>query len=69
MKEALAATDPKAQEAGWQKMIKVIDDEALDCGFFDYTAYWAYNPRRLSNVNSTIGDVAVFRYAEVKVAK
>lgn len=69
VKEALAATDPKAQDAAWQKMIKVVDDEALDCGFFDYTAYWAYNPRRLSNVNSTIGDVAVFRYADVKVAK
>ncbi|TFZ04992.1 ABC transporter substrate-binding protein [Ramlibacter rhizophilus] len=67
VKEALAASDPAAQNAAWQKMIKVIDDEALDCGFFDYTAYWAYNPKRIGNVNSTVGDVAVFRYPEVKV--
>jgi hypothetical protein len=48
-------------------MMKAIDDQALDCGFFDYTAYWAYDPKRLNNVVSTIGDVAVFRYSEVKV--
>ena len=67
VKEALAAPTPQRAEAGWKKMIKAIDDEALDCGFFDYTAYWAYDPKRLSNVLSTIGDVAVFRYSEVKV--
>ena len=67
--QALAAGDAAAQNAGWQKVIKAVDDEALDCGFFDYTAYWAYNPRKLSNVVSTVGDVAVFRYADVKVAR
>jgi peptide/nickel transport system substrate-binding protein len=68
VKEALAAQDAKAQNAAWQKMLRVVDEEALDCGFFDYTAYWAYNPRKLSNVISTTGDVAVFRYYDVKVA-
>jgi peptide/nickel transport system substrate-binding protein len=67
VKEALAAPNAQSAQAGWQKMIKAIDDQALDCGFFDYTAYWAYNPKRLANVVSTAGDVAVFRYSEVKV--
>jgi peptide/nickel transport system substrate-binding protein len=67
VKEALAAPTAQGAQAGWQKMIKAIDDQALDCGFFDYTAYWAYNPKRLANVRSTAGDVAVFRYSEVKV--
>jgi peptide/nickel transport system substrate-binding protein len=67
VKEALAATTPQRAQAGWEKMTRVIDAQALDCGFFDYTAYWAFNPKRLANVVSTIGDVAVFRYGEVKV--
>src|SRR5688572_10415142 len=67
VKEALAAPNAQSAQAGWQKMIRVIDEQALDCGFFDYTAYWAYNPKRLSSVVSTVGDVAVFRYGEVKV--
>jgi ABC-type transport system substrate-binding protein len=67
VKEALAAPNIQSAQAGWQKMIRVIDEQALDCGFFDYTAYWAYNPKRLANVLSTAGDVAVFRYSEVKV--
>ena len=67
VKEALSAPDAKRAAAGWEKMMKVIDEQALDCGFFDYTAYWAYNPKRLQNVVSTVGDVAVFRYAEAKV--
>ncbi len=69
MKEALAAEDPKVQNASWQKMIKVVHDEALDCGFFDYAAYWAYNPKKIAKVVSTVGDVAVFRYADVRLAR
>ena len=64
---ALAATDPAAQDAAWRTMIKVIDEQALDCGFFDYTAYWAYNPKKVSNIVSTVGDVAVFRYTDARV--
>ena len=69
VKEALAAEDPKVQNASWQKMIKVVHDEALDCGFFDYAAYWAYNPKKIAKVVSTVGDVAVFRYADVRLAR
>ncbi|MGH8765722.1 MAG: ABC transporter substrate-binding protein [Burkholderiales bacterium] len=65
--EALAAPTTQGAQAGWEKMTRVIDEQALDCGFFDYTAYWAYDPKRLSNVVSTVGDVAVFRYSDVKV--
>lgn len=68
VKDALAAPTAASQAAGWQKMMRVINQQALDCGFFDYTAYWAYNPKRLANVVSTVGDVAVFRYSEVKVS-
>ncbi|MCC6209903.1 MAG: ABC transporter substrate-binding protein [Burkholderiales bacterium] len=68
VKEALAATTEQGARAGWEKMTRVIDEQALDCGFFDYTAYWAYDPKRLSNVVSTTGDVAVFRYRDVKVS-
>jgi len=64
---ALAATEPAAQDAAWRTMLKVIDEQALDCGFFDYTAYWAYNPKKVGNIVSTVGDVAVFRYADAKV--
>lgn len=68
VKEALDANDVAAQSAGWQKMAKVVDDEALDCGFFDYAAFWAFNPKRVSNIVSTVGDVAVFRYADARIA-
>lgn len=68
VREALAADDVAGQNAGWQKMAKAVDDEALDCGFFDYAAYWAYNPKRVSNIVSTVGDVAVFRYIDAKVS-
>ena len=68
IKEGLDAPDTAGQNRAWQKFMKVVDDEALDCGFFDYAAYWAYNPKRLSNVVSTVGDVAVFRYIDAKIA-
>lgn len=68
IKEGLDAPDTAGQSRAWQKFMKVVDDEALDCGFFDYAAYWAYNPKRLSNVVSTVGDVAVFRYIDAKIA-
>lgn len=68
IKEALDASDTAGQNAAWQKFMKVVDDEALDCGFFDYAAYWAFNPKRVSNIVSTVGDVAVFRYIDAKIA-
>jgi ABC-type transport system substrate-binding protein len=68
VKEGLEAKDAAGQAVAWQKFMKVVDDEALDCGFFDYAGYWAYNPKRVSNIVSTVGDVAVFRYIDAKVA-
>lgn len=67
VKEGLDAKDVAAQNAAWQKLMKAVDDEALDCGFFDYAGYWAYNPKRVNNIVSTVGDVAVFRYIDAKL--
>ncbi|MGW4202866.1 ABC transporter substrate-binding protein [Streptomyces sp. NPDC004726] len=64
--EALAATTPQAQDAAWQNMSKIIDEEALDCAYFDYSGFWAYNPKKVENIVSTNSDVAVFRYKEAK---
>jgi peptide/nickel transport system substrate-binding protein len=64
--DALAAKTPPAQDAAWQKMSRIIDEEALDCAYFDYSGFWAYNPKKVENVVSTTGDVAVFRYKEAK---
>lgn len=68
VKEALDADTLDAQNRAWQKFMTVVNDEALDCGFFDYAAYWAYNPKRVSNIVSTVGDVAVFRYIDARIA-
>ncbi|WP_329014218.1 ABC transporter substrate-binding protein [Streptomyces sp. NBC_00690] len=64
--EGLAAKTPQAQDAAWQKMSKIIDEEALDCAYFDYSGFWAYNPKKIQNIVSTTGDVAVFRYKEAR---
>ncbi|MFI1014926.1 ABC transporter substrate-binding protein [Streptomyces sp. NPDC020965] len=65
--EGLAATTPGARDAAWQKMSKIVNDEALDCGYFDYTGFWAYNPKKVGNIVSTTNDVAVFRYRDARV--
>ncbi|MGW1978183.1 ABC transporter substrate-binding protein [Streptomyces sp. NPDC001889] len=63
----LAATTPEARDAAWQKMSKIVNDEALDCGYFDYSGFWAYNPKKVDNIVSTTNDVAVFRYKDARV--
>lgn len=68
VKEALDADSVDVQNRAWQKFMTAVNDEALDCGFFDYAAYWAFNPKRVSNIVSTVGDVAVFRYIDAKIA-
>ncbi len=68
VKEALDADSLDIQNRAWQKFMTAVNDEALDCGFFDYAAYWAFNPKRVSNIVSTVGDVAVFRYIDAKIA-
>ncbi|MER5495349.1 ABC transporter substrate-binding protein [Streptomyces sp. NPDC002490] len=65
--EGLSAKTPEAREAAWKKISKVVNDEALGCGYFDYSGFWAYDPKKVDNIVSTTNDVAVFRYKEVKV--
>ncbi|WP_084516405.1 ABC transporter substrate-binding protein [Microtetraspora niveoalba] len=67
VEKALDATDREAESAEWRTLVKQIDDQALDCGFFDYTGFWAYDPKKIENVVSTVGNVATFRYREAKV--
>ncbi|MFI6284217.1 ABC transporter substrate-binding protein [Streptomyces sp. NPDC051018] len=66
-REGLNATDPAVREAAWKKMSEIVNDEALDCGYFDYTGFWAYNPKKVENIVSTTNDVAVFRYKDARV--
>ncbi|MGW4205362.1 ABC transporter substrate-binding protein [Streptomyces sp. NPDC004726] len=66
VKEGVDAKTPEAQDAAWQKMSKIVNDEALDCGYFDYSGFWAYNPKKVDNIASTTNDVAVFRYKEAR---
>ncbi|SKA81721.1 ABC-type transport system, substrate-binding protein [Agreia bicolorata] len=61
-----AATDDEADKA-WQDMTQTVNDEALECGFFTYTGFWAYDKKTVDNIVSTQGDVAVFRYKEAKL--
>ncbi|MFE9660801.1 ABC transporter substrate-binding protein [Streptomyces sp. NPDC005955] len=65
--EGLAAKTPEEQDAAWKKMSRIVNDEALDCGYFDYSGFWAYNPKKVDNIVSTTNDVAVFRYKEAQV--
>ncbi|SDI30974.1 peptide/nickel transport system substrate-binding protein [Sinosporangium album] len=67
VEEALDAKTPDARDAAWQKITKIVDEEALDCGYFSYTGFWAYNPKKVDNIVSTTNDVALFRYKEAKV--
>ncbi|MEU9608916.1 ABC transporter substrate-binding protein [Streptomyces sp. NPDC048057] len=67
VQEGLDATTPEAREAAWKRMSRIVNDEALDCGYFDYSGFWAYNPKKVDNIVSTTNDVAVFRYKEAQV--
>ncbi|GII95932.1 ABC transporter substrate-binding protein [Sinosporangium siamense] len=67
VERALAASGPEAENAEWQKFIKEVDDQALDCGFFDFTGFWAYNPKKVDNIVNIVGNVATFRYKEARV--
>ncbi|MFE4667214.1 ABC transporter substrate-binding protein [Streptomyces sp. NPDC056716] len=63
----LDAKTPEQQEAAWRELSTIVDDEALDCGYFDYSGFWAYDPKNVDNIVSTDHEVAVFRYKEARV--
>ncbi|MCI0687454.1 MAG: ABC transporter substrate-binding protein, partial [Sporichthyaceae bacterium] len=58
--------DPAKQEAVWKQMTKLIHDQALDCGFFDYYILFAHDPKRVDNVVPTLFQPSVFRYRDAK---
>jgi peptide/nickel transport system substrate-binding protein len=64
---ALAESDPKKQEAIWQEMTKYIEDNALDCNFYLQPTHWAYNPKKLGKLPTTIMRPSALRYDEVVV--
>ena len=64
---ALKETDPKKQDAGWQKVMKYINDHALDCGFYQMNSVWAYNPKVISNFETTVMKPTALRYREIRL--
>ncbi|SDI43245.1 peptide/nickel transport system substrate-binding protein [Sinosporangium album] len=67
VKKALEAPDRATEEAEWKNLIKEIDTQALDCGFFEFTGFWAYDPKKVDNIVNIVGNVATFRYKEARV--
>ncbi|GII97304.1 ABC transporter substrate-binding protein [Sinosporangium siamense] len=68
VERALAAPDREAADTAWAEMTKIVNDEALDCGYFEQPYFWAFNKQKVENVNSTATVPAAIRYAEL-VAK
>ncbi|MFF8958134.1 ABC transporter substrate-binding protein [Streptomyces sp. NPDC014894] len=66
VEKGLDAETPRDREAAWQEISTIVDEEALDCGYFDYSGFWAYNPKKVDNIVSTHHEVAVFRYKEAR---
>ena len=64
---ALKETDPKKQDAGWHKVMKYINDHALDCGFFQMNSVWAYNPKRIAKFGTTVMKPTALRYREIRL--
>jgi ABC-type transport system substrate-binding protein len=62
---ALAELDPKKQEAIWQEMTKYIEDTALDCGFYLAPTHWAYDPKKVEKLQTTVMRPSAFRYDEI----
>ncbi|GII95995.1 ABC transporter substrate-binding protein [Sinosporangium siamense] len=67
IEKGLDAKTPDARDAAWREVTKIVNDEALDCGYFSYTGFWAYDSKKVENIVSTNNDVAVFRYKEARV--
>ncbi|TCO52272.1 ABC transporter substrate-binding protein [Actinocrispum wychmicini] len=64
--QSLTETDPAKQNELWQKMTKIIHDDALDCGYMSLTIVFAWNTKKVTNVVPTRFQPSVFRYAEAK---
>ncbi|MFC4048687.1 ABC transporter substrate-binding protein [Actinomadura syzygii] len=62
--QGLGESDPGKQTAVWQQMTKLINDQALDCGFLSYPIVLAWDPKNVSNIVPTRFAPSVFRYWE-----
>jgi peptide/nickel transport system substrate-binding protein len=62
---ALAETDPVKQENIWKEMTKYIDDNALDCNFYLQPTHWAFDPKKMDKLPTTIMRPSALRYEEV----
>jgi len=65
--EASLAESPAEQAEIWQEMTSYVNDEALDCGFYDNTYFWAYNPDVVSEPVSTRYVPGVFNYGSAVI--
>ncbi|MGW6459428.1 ABC transporter substrate-binding protein [Streptomyces sp. NPDC055078] len=65
VERALAAPDDKAADLAWQDLTKSVNDQALDCGFHEAQAFFAYDGKTVDNVQSTPTLASVVRYAEL----
>jgi hypothetical protein len=49
--------------------MKYIQDHALDCGFHEVFTSWAYDPKKIAHVPTTVLRASALRYDEVKLLK
>lgn len=68
-KKALQAEGEQDQNKGWQAVMKYIQDHALDCGFHEVFTSWAYDPKKIAHVPTTVLRASALRYDEVKLLK
>lgn len=63
---ANAATPEEAAEH-YQEMTRLINENAIDCGYLDVPGVWAYNPDTVENIVPTVNEPSAFRYTEAIV--
>ncbi len=66
--EALEAPADK-QSALLQQMTRIINDQALDCGFLDLPISVFYDPKRIRTIATTKWNPSALRYKDVRMAE
>jgi peptide/nickel transport system substrate-binding protein len=66
--EALTAPADKQPEL-LQKMTRIINDEALDCGFLDLPFTIYYDPKRVNTIATTKWGPSALRYKDIRMAE
>jgi ABC-type transport system substrate-binding protein len=65
VERALAERDNAKQEAIWKEMTKYIHDNALDCNFYLQPTHWAFDPKKIDKLPTTVMRPSALRYDEV----